>query len=215
MRSTVLIVLAAGFLSACGTPNSATPAISPTSTPSATSSRPTKAPVLLVVQTKVATSDHPGSIGLFATDGTPAGSLQLKPGWAVLSVAGSRIFVRAGDGSLDALKRDGTLEVLEPAAETVAGIGGLTASPDGKEWVWASQMPDSTSQSVYMAGDKLATRKVVERAKGIMQRDLSVSEEEAYAIIQKQARHRRKSMKEISEAILLAEDLKRGSRPVS
>ena len=68
---------------------------------------------------------------------------------------------------------------------------------------------------VTQLSDKLATRKVVERAKGIMQRDLSVSEEEAYAIIQKQARHRRKSMKEISEAILLAEDLKRGSRPVS
>jgi uroporphyrinogen-III synthase len=67
---------------------------------------------------------------------------------------------------------------------------------------------------VTQLSDKLATRKIVERAKGIMQRDLSISEEEAYGIIQKQARQRRKSMKEISEAILLAHELKR-DRPVS
>lgn len=69
---------------------------------------------------------------------------------------------------------------------------------------------------VTQLSDKLATRKVVERAKGIMQRELSITEAEAYAIIQKQARQRRKSMKEISEAILLADELKKGpSRPVS
>jgi len=69
---------------------------------------------------------------------------------------------------------------------------------------------------VTQLSDKLATRKVVERAKGVMQRELSITEEEAYAIIQKQARQRRKSMKEISEAILLADELKKGpSRPVS
>ena len=67
---------------------------------------------------------------------------------------------------------------------------------------------------VTLLSDKLATRKVVERAKGIMQRELSISEEEAYAFLQKQARQRRKPMKEISEAILLAHELKRG-RPVS
>ena len=68
---------------------------------------------------------------------------------------------------------------------------------------------------VIQLSDKLATRKIVERAKGVMQRDLSISEEEAYAIIQRQARHRRKSMKEISEAILLADELKKSNRPVS
>jgi len=69
---------------------------------------------------------------------------------------------------------------------------------------------------VTQLSDKLATRKVVERAKGVMQRELSITEAEAYAIIQKQARQRRKSMKEVSEAILLADELKKGqSRPVS
>jgi uroporphyrinogen-III synthase len=39
-----------------------------------------------------------------------------------------------------------------------------------------------------------------------------VSEEEAYSIIKKQARSRRKTMKEIGEAILLAEELKRDQK---
>jgi len=59
---------------------------------------------------------------------------------------------------------------------------------------------------------KLAARKVVERAKGVIQRELNISEEEAYSVLQKQARQRRKSMKEISEAILLADEMRRGSK---
>lgn len=65
-------------------------------------------------------------------------------------------------------------------------------------------------QEVTLLSDKLAARKVVERAKGVLQRELDMTEEEAYATIQKQARQRRKSMKEVSEAILLTDELKRG-----
>jgi uroporphyrinogen-III synthase len=50
----------------------------------------------------------------------------------------------------------------------------------------------------------------VERAKGILQRELRVTEEEAYLTIQRQSRQRRKSMKEVAEAIVLSEDVKRG-----
>ena len=51
---------------------------------------------------------------------------------------------------------------------------------------------------------------IVERAKGILQRELKVTEEEAYLTIQRQSRQRRKSMKEVAEAIVLSEDVKRG-----
>src|SRR5712692_3425396 len=57
--------------------------------------------------------------------------------------------------------------------------------------------------------EKLETRKVVERAKGILQRDLGLNEELAYLALQRQSRQRRKPMKEIAEAIVLSEDLKR------
>lgn len=56
---------------------------------------------------------------------------------------------------------------------------------------------------------RLESRKVVDRAKGILQRDLKLSEDEVYRAMQKESRQRRKSMREVAEAILLAESLKR------
>jgi hypothetical protein len=55
--------------------------------------------------------------------------------------------------------------------------------------------------------DKLETRKVLERAKGVLQRTMGISEEEAYLMLQKQSRQRRKSMKELAEAILLNQEI--------
>ena len=58
--------------------------------------------------------------------------------------------------------------------------------------------------------ERLETRKVVERAKGVLQRDLGISEQEAYLAIQRQSRQRRRPKREIAEAILLTDDLRRG-----
>ena len=55
---------------------------------------------------------------------------------------------------------------------------------------------------------RLETRKIIERAKGIIQRDLKLSEEEAYLALQRQSRNRGKSMKEIAESILLNEEIR-------
>jgi signal transduction protein with GAF and PtsI domain len=57
--------------------------------------------------------------------------------------------------------------------------------------------------------EQLETRKLVERAKGILQRELGLTEEDAYLSLQRQSRQRRKSMKEIAEAIILSEEVKR------
>jgi uroporphyrinogen-III synthase len=57
--------------------------------------------------------------------------------------------------------------------------------------------------------ERLEERKVVDRAKGILQRDLGLSEEEAYATIQRQSRQRRRTKKEIADAIILGEELRR------
>ena len=56
---------------------------------------------------------------------------------------------------------------------------------------------------------RLETRKAVDRAKGILQRDLSLSEDDAYQMMHKESRQRRKSMREIADAILLSEELRR------
>jgi uroporphyrinogen-III synthase len=64
------------------------------------------------------------------------------------------------------------------------------------------------SENLQLA-NRLETRKAVDRAKGILQRDLTISEDEAYRTMQRESRQRRKSMREIAEAILLNEDLRK------
>ncbi len=62
---------------------------------------------------------------------------------------------------------------------------------------------------VFNLSEQLQARKLVERAKGILQRELRISEEDAYRALQRQSRQRRKPMKEIAEAIVLSEEVKR------
>jgi uroporphyrinogen-III synthase len=59
---------------------------------------------------------------------------------------------------------------------------------------------------------QLEVRKLVERAKGILQRDLKISEEEAYQCLQRQSRQMRKSMREVAEAVLISDELRRAQR---
>jgi uroporphyrinogen-III synthase len=64
------------------------------------------------------------------------------------------------------------------------------------------------SENLQLAS-RLETRKAVDRAKGILQRDMTISEDDAYRMMQRESRQRRKSMREIAEAILLSEDLRK------
>ncbi len=58
---------------------------------------------------------------------------------------------------------------------------------------------------------QLETRKLVERAKGILQHRHSLTEEEAYLRLRNESRRLRRPMRELAEAIILAEDLSRKS----
>jgi uroporphyrinogen-III synthase len=62
---------------------------------------------------------------------------------------------------------------------------------------------------VSQLSQRLEMRKVVERAKGILQRDLGLSEEDAYRLLQRQSRQMRKSMKDVAEAVVISDELKR------
>ncbi len=57
------------------------------------------------------------------------------------------------------------------------------------------------------AQEALEARKVVERAKGILMQQRGLAEPEAFREIQRQSMDRRKSMKDISEAIILAHEI--------
>src|SRR5271154_799795 len=58
---------------------------------------------------------------------------------------------------------------------------------------------------------QLETRKVVERAKGILQQRYSLTEEDAYLRLRNESRRLRRPMKDLAEAIILAEELSRKS----
>jgi uroporphyrinogen-III synthase len=55
---------------------------------------------------------------------------------------------------------------------------------------------------------RLETRKLVERAKGLLQRQLGIDEENAYLRMQNLSRQKRRPIREIAEAIILSEELR-------
>jgi len=59
----------------------------------------------------------------------------------------------------------------------------------------------------------VGARKMVQDATRVLERNLGISEEEAYLMLQKQSRERRKSMREIADAILLAEEISNTEDP--
>lgn len=62
---------------------------------------------------------------------------------------------------------------------------------------------------IVQLSDRLESRKHIERAKGVLQRDFGLDEEAAYKAMQRESRQRRKTMREIAEAIILNEDLRK------
>lgn len=68
-------------------------------------------------------------------------------------------------------------------------------------------------ENMRLLSDKLAaqealeSRKVIDRAKGLLMKKRSMSEQDAFREIQRQSMDRRKTMKEIGEAIILAEEI--------
>ncbi|MDD5156116.1 MAG: GAF and ANTAR domain-containing protein [Candidatus Omnitrophica bacterium] len=60
----------------------------------------------------------------------------------------------------------------------------------------------------HSAEEALLNRKLIERAKEILSQEANILPGEAYRLIQKQSMDKRKSMREIAEAIILAQDIK-------
>lgn len=64
-----------------------------------------------------------------------------------------------------------------------------------------------TMEKAVAAEEALEARKLIERAKGILMRQQGLAEDAAFRIIQRQAMDRRKSMREVAEAIILSEEI--------
>jgi signal transduction protein with GAF and PtsI domain len=68
----------------------------------------------------------------------------------------------------------------------------------------------SLEREKLQLADRLEVRKVIERAKGILQKEMNVSEPAAYEILQRQSQQRRKPMKDIAAAIVLSYSVQQG-----
>ena len=63
--------------------------------------------------------------------------------------------------------------------------------------------------------DRLETRKVVERAKGIMQHKLGITEEDAYLKLRNESRRLRRPMRDLADAVILSDELEKQRKPVA
>jgi len=63
------------------------------------------------------------------------------------------------------------------------------------------------SVAIQESQEALQTRKLVERAKSILQKQANLTEEEAYKRLQQQSMKSRRSMREIAEAVILSSEL--------
>ena len=59
----------------------------------------------------------------------------------------------------------------------------------------------------------LEARKLMERAKGILQQKYNLTEEEAYLRLRNESRRLRRPMRDLAEAVILADDLRRVGEP--
>lgn len=65
------------------------------------------------------------------------------------------------------------------------------------------------SHEILAAKEALESRKLVERAKGILMKELTLDEDEAYRKIHRKSMDTRKTMKEVAEAVILAFDIQK------
>jgi response regulator NasT len=95
-----------------------------------------------------------------------------------------------------------------------AGIAALLTKPLRKQDLWpaielafahAEEMELLKGQ-VEELKETIENRKIIEKAKGVLMRSHGLSEPEAFRRMQKLAMDKRKSMRQIAEAILLTED---------
>jgi uroporphyrinogen-III synthase len=113
---------------------------------------------------------------------------------SIAMVSGGRLV-----GAINLIDRSGKAPD-ERAAAYIATLGQLAGAEIERARL--------SAENAQLA-ERLEARKIVERAKGILQRSLQMSEEDAYLTLQRESRQRRKSMKEVAEAIVLSEDLKK------
>lgn len=95
--------------------------------------------------------------------------------------------------------------LLSEAAEA-GGYAYIVKPVNEREVLAAVELAFARWQELRGALDALETRKLVERAKGILMRRLGLSEDEAYRLLHRRSRNLRRAMREVARDILTADE---------
>lgn len=68
-------------------------------------------------------------------------------------------------------------------------------------------------EKLHQANEALESRKIIERAKGLLMRQTGLDEESAYLRLQKTARNENRKLVEVARAIILADQMQRDYKP--
>lgn len=126
--------------------------------------------------------------------------------------------------NMDGLTACRTIQQIHPTAVIVltayseAGLGLQAANAGADAYLVKPFTPQQLAPAIELAlankqkfcqiNEQLETRKLVERAKGILMRQTGMDEETAYLTLQKAARNENKKMAEVARAVILAEQLR-------
>jgi response regulator NasT len=128
----------------------------------------------------------------------------------------ARAMIEEGICPVVLLTAYGQPELLARAKE--AGVFGYVTKPfEERDLLPAIEIARSRYEEVMALKEQIGdlreaieTRKLIERAKGILMDTHGLKEQEAHKRLQQESMNRRKSMREIAEAIILASDLASG-----
>jgi len=135
---------------------------------------------------------------------------------------------------MDGLEAARRIQVIKPtpviilSAHTESGLGSQAASVGAHAYLVKPFTAQQIKPAIELAlanftrsqeqeeklqhlNEQLETRKVVERAKGILMRQTGLDEEAAYLKLQKTARNENRKLADVARAIILADEVRRDS----
>ena len=145
---------------------------------------------------------------------------ELNPDLVVLDI---RMPNMDGIAASQAIQEISAAAVVVVSAHTEVGLGSEAANAGADAYLVKPFTAKQLGPAIELAlankkkfchiNEQLETRKVVERAKGILMRETGMNEESAYLALQKAARNENKKMGEVARALILADQLRHAARP--